>query len=31
MARPAEQLSGVIRIEEPRWRKVIRDANVKGE
>jgi tripartite-type tricarboxylate transporter receptor subunit TctC len=26
-----EQLSEFIRIEEPKWRKVIRDANVKGE
>jgi tripartite-type tricarboxylate transporter receptor subunit TctC len=26
-----EQLSEYIRVEEPKWRKVIRDANVKGE
>jgi tripartite-type tricarboxylate transporter receptor subunit TctC len=26
-----EQLSEFIRVEEPKWRKVVRDANVKGE
>jgi tripartite-type tricarboxylate transporter receptor subunit TctC len=31
IAGPPEQLSEFIRIEEPKWRKVIRDANVKGE
>jgi tripartite-type tricarboxylate transporter receptor subunit TctC len=31
IAGPPEQLSEYIRVEEPKWRKVIRDANVKGE